>query len=123
MEVVLDSSFIVSCVKRNIDFVGKLRGLGFKVLLPREVMQEIKDLKLKTKAREDKVAVELALQILNENKDIKKMTIGTGRVDNELIKLGKAGAYVATLDNFIRRSVPNRVVINNAKNNIEVERD
>jgi len=123
MEVVLDSSFIVSCVKRNIDFVGKLRGLGFKVLLPREVMQEIKDLKLKTKAREDKVAVELALQILNENKDIKKMTIGTVRVDNELIKLGKAGAYVATLDNFIRRSVPNRVVINNAKNNIEVERD
>ena len=123
MEVVLDSSFIVSCVKRNIDFVGKLRGLGFKVLLPREVMQEIKDLKLKTKAREDKVDVELALQILNENKDIKKMTIGTGRVDNELIKLGKAGAYVATLDNFIRRSVPNRVVINNAKNNIEVERD
>ena len=123
MEVVLYSSFIVSCVKRNIDFVGKLRGLGFKVLLPREVMQEIKDLKLKTKAREDKVAVELALQILNENKDIKKMTIGTGRVDNELIKLGKAGAYVATLDNFIRRSVPNRVVINNAKNNIEVERD
>ena len=123
MEVVLDSSFIVSCVKRKIDFVSELRALGFKVMLPREVMQEIKDLKLKTKAREDKLAVELALQILNENKDVKKMTIGHGKVDDELIKFGNKGAYVATLDAVIKRNVANRVVINNSKNNIEVERD
>ncbi len=45
MEVILDSSFIISCVKRKIDFISQLEEKGFKVLVAREVLQELKDMK------------------------------------------------------------------------------
>ena len=31
MEVILDTNFIVSCVRRKIDFLNELENLGFKI--------------------------------------------------------------------------------------------
>lgn len=120
MEVVLDSSFIISCIKKKIDFVSELEILGFKVALPREVLQELKDLRLKSK-HDDRVAIDLALQMF-ENRKIRKLTMSGGKVDDKLIEIGRQGAYIATLDAYIKRSVPNRVVISTAGNKLAVER-
>ena len=121
MEVLLDSNFIISCLKRKIDFMSELEGIGFKILLPREVYQELKDLKLKL-SQADRVAVELALKMV-ESKKRKKTTLGKNNVDKGLIEKGKQGYYIATLDAVIKRQVPNRVVISNAQNSIMIERD
>lgn len=67
MEVILDSSFIVSCVKHKIDFVTELEGMGFKVLLPKEVFEEIKDLRFNSD-HNTKVAVEVALEFFQKKK-------------------------------------------------------
>jgi len=123
MEVFLDSSFIVSCMRRKIDFVSELEEKGFKVIVPREVLQELKDLKVKKNTpREDRKVIELAMGIL-ESRKVNKKRIGSGIVDEALIKKGQEGVYIATLDKEIKRQVKNRVVINNAKNSIEIERD
>ncbi len=120
MEVILDTNFIVSCVKRKIDFLDVLAGMGFRVVLPREVMQELKDLKMKT-SHADRMAIELAFDIIGSSK-IKKIRLGDMEVDKGLIEKGRTGIYIATLDAVIKREVPNRVVISNAKNSLEVER-
>lgn len=120
MEVILDANFIISCIKHKIDFISELEGMGFKVLLPKEVVEEIKDLRLNSD-HNTKVAVEVALQLFRQRK-IKSMTLGRKQVDEGLIEMGKKGAYIATLDTPIKRVVPNRVVISESGNKLEIER-
>jgi len=123
MEVILDANFIISCVMKRIDFLSQLKEKGFKVVVPREVIQEMKDLRIGRKmSQEERIAIDVAIKILFSKK-VKKMTIGQGKVDDLLIKKGKEGAYIATLDNGIKRQVPNRVVIFSAKKEVGVERD
>ena len=120
MEVILDTNFIISCVKHKIDFISELEGRGFKVLLPKEVFEEIKDLRLNSD-HETKVAVEIALELLKKRK-VKGIGLGKKRTDEGLIEMGKKGAYIATLDATIRRIVPNKVGISEHLDNIIVER-
>lgn len=121
MEAILDSNFIISCIKRKIDFISQLEEKGFRILIPREVLQELKDLRLKV-PHDDRIAIDTAFQIVNSKK-IEKTKLGEGKIDERLIERGKVGAYVATLDNAIRRQIPNKVIINNARNSIEIERE
>lgn len=121
MEVLLDTNFIISSVKKKIDFISELESMGFKVILPREVFQELKDLRLKVQ-KSDKSAIDLALKLF-ESKKIKKTTIGHMKVDKGLIEKGRQGFYIATLDKGIRRCVPNRIIISNSKNSLIIDRE
>lgn len=120
MEVLLDSSFIISCIKRKIDFLDELAGMGFKVLLPKEVVEEIKDLRLDG-SLENRNAAKVAIELFTRRK-ILRTTLGDRRPDEGLIEFGKRGAYIATLDAVIKRSVPNKVVISDSSNGLIVER-
>ena len=123
MEVLLDSSFIVSCVMKKIDFLDEFERLGLRAVLQREVLQELKDLKLKSKtSHEERVAINLAFEIFEKQK-IRKMAIGGRNVDGGLIAKGSDGIYIATLDNGIKKNVPNKIVIDAARNGLKVERD
>ena len=119
MEVLLDSSFIVSCIKKKIDFITQLEEQGFKVLIPREVLQELKDLRLKCPTEERK-AIDLAFEII-EKRDLKKISLGKRSVDQGLIEKGKAGYFIATLDRGIKTEINHKVIIFNAQNRIGVE--
>ena len=120
MEVLLDTNFIISCLKKKIDFISQLEELGFKVLLPREVYQELKDIRERVPSG-DRGLVDVALNIFN-NKKVKKMTVGGRNVDDGLILKGKEGYYIATLDGAIKRIVPNTIIINTAGNRIMIVR-
>lgn len=123
MEVLLDANFIISCILKRIDFIEQLKEIGFKIVVPREVMQELKDLKFNnTTSHEERTAIRVALEML-QNKKIKKTTVGKGRVDDLLIKKGKEGVYIATLDNVIKRNIPNKIIIFDAKKEVGIERD
>ncbi len=119
MEVLLDSSFIVSCIKKKIDFLAQLEEQGFKVLLPREVLQELKDLRQKCPTEERK-AIDLAFQIF-EKKDIKRISLGKHSVDQGLIEKGRDGYYIATIDRGIKTEIKNKVIIFSAQNRIGIE--
>ncbi|MDO8508625.1 MAG: PIN domain-containing protein [Nanoarchaeota archaeon] len=122
MEVILDTNFIISCIVKKIDFLSQLRERGFRVLVPREVLQELKDVRLQSKtAHEERMAIDIALEML-ASKQIEKTTIGKGKVDDLLIRRGLEGVYIATLDNGIKRRIPNKVVILNSKKEVGVER-
>jgi len=123
MEIILDANFIISCVRKKIDFVSALEEKGFKIVVPREVLQEMKDLKKKNgESHLDREAIEIAFEMIERNK-LKKMSLGSGKVDDKLIEIGKKGIYIATLDNGIKRNIPNKIVINNSTKGIEIVRD
>jgi len=126
MRVLLDTNFIISCIRKNIDFISQLEEQGFKVVLPLEVLQELKDLRKNSKeSKADRTAIDVAFELFEKRK-IKKMTLGSTKskekLDEKLIHKGKDGYYIATLDNEIKRSVPNKVIILNAKNEVGIER-
>ena len=84
-------------------------------------MQEMKDLHNRSGvSRDDKVAIDVALEMFERGK-VKKISFGSGKVDDYLIDLGKSGAYIATLDRAIKKQVPNRVVIFSAQGRVGVE--
>ncbi|MBS3089579.1 hypothetical protein J4461_01720 [Candidatus Pacearchaeota archaeon] len=120
MEVLLDTNFILACLRRKIDIAESLGDLGFTPVIPREVMQELKDLKLKS-SRTDKVFISLALEKFS-SPDFKKAKVGGRTVDEGLISKGKRGIYIATLDSGIKRMVPNKIIIIDASNGLSVER-
>jgi rRNA-processing protein FCF1 len=108
---------------KKIDFMAQLEELGFKVLLPREVYEELKDLRKDARVnREKRTAIDVALELMGKKK-VKNITLGAGKVDEGMIKKGRVGYYIATLDNGIKRSVPNKVVINDAQKRVAVERE
>ena len=120
MRVLLDSSFIVSCVRNRIDFLSQLEEQGFKVIAPREVMQELKDLKSESKtSHDDRIAINVALDLLSK-RNIGKIKIGGKNVDEGLIMRGREGYYVATLDAGIKRKIPNKVIIFRSKGKVGV---
>ena len=123
MEVILDTNFVLSCLEKRIDFIGALESEGFKVAVPREVLDEIKDLKTNNKlSMRKRQMVGVALDLL-EAKKIKKLSFGGRKVDVGLIEKGKQGVYIATLDNGIKRQVPNRITIDSSRKGIGIERD
>jgi rRNA-processing protein FCF1 len=120
MEAILDSNFIIACVRRKIDFIKQIEEHGFRVLLPLEVYQELKDLKDHV-SHEDKIAIDIALEIFDKH-GIEKIRLGAGKtVDQGLIDQGKKGKFIATLDNGIKKIVPNRIIIFSAQNKIGIE--
>jgi len=120
MEVLLDTNFILSCLKKRIDFLDELGGEGFNVKIPREVMQELKDLKTEKKlGRESRALIDVAFQLLNERK-VKKVTVGGRTVDEGLIAKGHDGYYIATLDKGILREIPNKIVIDNSRKELKI---
>jgi len=120
MEVILDTNFIVSCVRRRIDFIEELEKQGFRIKVPKEVIEEMKDIR-KDVSRDERIAIDMAFEILDKGK-VEKMGLPTMKVDEALIEFGKKGVYIATLDSAIKRVVPNTVSIENASNGIIVER-
>ncbi len=123
MEVLLDTSFIVSSVMKRIDFLEELKNIGLKPVLPREVLQELKDLKMKKKtSRLEREAIDIAFEMFERNK-LKKTKLGGKNVDEGLIAKGREGSYIATLDRVIKVKVPNKVVIDAARNSVRVVRD
>lgn len=123
MEVLLDTNFIISCLVKRIDFLDELAVMGFKVKVPREVLQELKDLKTDKKVSPyERSMIDVAFALLEEQK-VKKVKIGGKNVDEGLIAKGREGSYIATLDRGIKNKIPNRVVISGASKTLKVERD
>ncbi len=120
MEVILDSSFIISAMKNKIDFVSNLQEKGFSVKVPREVLIELKDLRQKV-SHNERVAIDMGIELM-EKGNVKKMVLGKNKVDLGLISRGKTGSYIATLDNAIKREIQNIVTLSSTKNNIIIER-
>lgn len=111
-QVILDTSFIITCIRQKIDFFEEIKFLGMKILIPKEVIQELE----KKKA---KIALKLLVDKMN---DFELIEIGKGHVDNGIIKKAKdnPSLIIATLDAEIKSSVKNKKLVIRGKKQLEV---
>lgn len=113
-QVVLDTSFILTCVKQKIDFFEELKFMGIEVLIPRQVIRELKNMKASDNAQ-------LSLQILDKN-NFKEIDLISKDVDNGLIDYAEkhSDVFVATLDREIKNKIKNSKIVVREKKRLEV---
>ncbi|MAG11079.1 hypothetical protein CMI44_02095 [Candidatus Pacearchaeota archaeon] len=112
-QTLLDTNFIITCVKQKIDSFEEIPLMGIQILIPKQVIAEIKNLKNKNSG--------LALKLLEKNK-FKKIDIGKGHVDKRIIKYAKENPklIIATLDKEIKKKIKNNKLIIRGKKRLEV---
>jgi len=128
MKIILDTNFLIYCAKNKLDYVKEISNLineGFELVVPMQVINELEKLKndkLKKVSGKDKLAIDLALQLLEFNK-VKKVKIKGESVDEGIINLANEDKknIVATLDREMRH-ILGRVILINKGNKLMLTR-
>ena len=109
-KVILDTNFIMTCVKQRIDFFNDLELMGLEIIIPKQVVREL-----------ERKKAELALKVIKAHK-FKNVDLKFNYVDKGLINYGKKypGAIIATLDADIKKKVLNTKIIIRGKKKLEV---
>ena len=114
-QILLDTSFLLSCVRNKIDFFEHLQLEGIQILIPKQVLEELKGL---SKSKRES---EIALKIIQKNKP--KIIELTGKnTDNSIINFAKKNPeiIIATLDREIKNSIKNKKLVIQRKKKLEL---
>lgn len=119
MKVILDTNFLIYCAKNKLDYVediGNLINAGFELVVPMQVIEELKKLrddKWKKVSGKDKMAIDLALQLLDANK-VKIVKVKGNSVDEGIVNLANEDkkSIVCTLDREMRHTLGRVILIN-----------
>ncbi len=122
-EVILDTNFILTCIRQKIDFFEEFSLQGFKILIPKQVIDELEKVKASKKKLHFREDAKLVLKILDKNKDkFKKINLKTKNVDSGLINFAKENknTIIATLDRELKRKIKNQKLIIRGKKRLEL---
>lgn len=113
LRCLLDTNFILTCVRQKIDFFEEIKLMGIQILIPEQVIAEIERLK--------KPESKLALALLQKNK-FSKIDIGNGHVDRKIIQYlrDKPGIILATLDRELKAKVKNMKMVIRGRKRLEI---
>ena len=120
-QVVLDTNFILTCVKQKIDFFNEIRFMGFDVIIPEEVLSEIKKVADSGKKLHLRNNAKLTLKILEKNK-FKKVQLKTKNVDKGLLKIAEKNknVIIATFDRDVKRKIKKPKLVIREKKKLEI---
>lgn len=120
-KVVLDTSFILSCIREKIDFLDEIFNIGLQAVVPEQVFGELKNVEEKGEKLKYRDEANLAIRVL-ETGNVEKINLGKGHVDKSLIKYANENADIvlATLDKEIKDSVNNKILVVRAKKKLEI---
>ena len=121
-KVILDTNFILSCLRRKIDFFEEIENFGLGVLVPKEVVEELNRITFSKKKKYFRDAAALSLKLLEKNK-FEFVEVGGSYVDKGLVNFLKKNPEVilASLDRNLRGKVSNRKMIIRNKKKLIVE--
>ncbi|MBL7059026.1 hypothetical protein ISS08_01075 [Candidatus Pacearchaeota archaeon] len=119
-KAILDTSFILTCVKQKIDFFEEFILMGIQVLIPDQVIKEIQGIANGNPSRKSEDA-RLTLEILDKNK-FKKFDLRLKNVDKGIINFADKNSeiYVATLDREIKNKSNNSKIVIREKKRLEI---
>ncbi|MEK6840370.1 MAG: hypothetical protein AABX79_00245 [Nanoarchaeota archaeon] len=109
-QVILDTSFILTCIRQKIDFFERLEHEGFKILIPDQAIDELMGL-----------GAQLALNILGKNK-FELVKLSGKDADAAILKFSRENpqAVVATLDAGLKKKVKNPKIVIRQKKKLEI---
>jgi len=116
MKVLLDTNFILSSIRKKIDFFEELKFMGAKILIPSQVISEltrITESKKKLRFREE---AKLGLKLLEKN-NYEKIDLGINYVDKGILKFIEKNpeTIVASLDVEIKKKSRKKLIIRGKK--------
>ncbi|MBI2044583.1 hypothetical protein HYT23_00840 [Candidatus Pacearchaeota archaeon] len=116
-QVLLDTSFILTCIKQKIDFFEEIFFMGLGIIIPEEV---IKELELLVKSRKSASSA-FALKLLSLNK-FEIISLKTKKVDQGIINYARKNplVIVATLDGEIKRKLRNHKLVIKGKKKLDI---
>ncbi|MDA3836737.1 MAG: PIN domain-containing protein [Nanoarchaeota archaeon] len=121
-KVVLDTNFILYCVANKVDFQEELLMQGHRVLIPKEVIAEIKRLHHGSKAMKFREHAELALKFI-ASQDYDEIDAPGRYVDKGLVKYCEEHPQVvlATMDKELKKRVKNHKMVLRGGKKLELQ--
>jgi len=123
MKILMDTNFILACVKQKIDIINSVDFLNEKVdwVVPREVLNELESLKdrkgIKFSDRNSaKVGLEIIALLEPEIIEIKNPNVDKGIADY----FSGKDILLATLDKELKKKVNNKKLVIRGKKKFEV---
>jgi len=109
-QILLDTNFIISCIKNKIDFFDYIETEGYNIVVPEQVINELEGLKK-----------ESALRLLEKNK-FKTISLMGKIVDNSIINYANKNPsiIIATLDKELQKKIKNRKMIIRNRKKLEI---
>ena len=119
MKVILDTNFLIYCAKEKLDYIEEINNIlneGFDLVVPEQVIEELKRLRIKAKKGKDKDACDLALKILDKKK-INIVQPSGKSVDDAIMQLAQENSknIVCTLDREMRWELGRVILISRGK--------
>lgn len=111
-QILLDTNFILSCMKQKIDFFEELYLMGIQIIIPEQVINEL-----------EKLRKESALKLFEkESGKFKKLFLSGKIVDNSIIRYAKENPdlMIATLDRDIQKKIKNKKMIIRNRKKLEI---
>ena len=111
--IILDTSFIISCINKKIDFLAELGELlpGYEVVVPEEVLRELERVGEDKKAKfKDRETAKLGIKLLSK---VKKIKLGKKYVDAGIVEHVREHNedYVATIDKELKKQLKRVIII------------
>ncbi len=122
MKIILDTNFLIYCSKNKLDYTEQISQLineDYDLVVPLQVIDELKKLrddKWKKVSGKDKMAADLALQLLDVN-GVKRINAVGKSVDEAIINLSLEDKknIVCTLDREMRHTLGRVILVNRFK--------
>lgn len=117
-KVLLDTNFLIACIKQKIDFFDEISFQGYEVLVPESIKKELRKIRdSKEQKISDRDAADIALKILKKNPH-KKIKFNKKNVDQSIADFANSreDIIVATLDRELKKKInKNKMVIKDKK--------
>ena len=117
-QVLVDTNFIINCVRNKIDFFDEIRSIGLKVILPQEIIKELEKIANSKKKLHFRRDAEIALKLIKMNKH-EEINLERKNVDLGIIHFANKnkGTIVATFDKELSQKLNgNKMIVRNKKN-------
>lgn len=119
--VLLDTSFILTCIKQKIDFFEQLESEGFRIIIPKQVIYELEKIASSKQKLHFRENANSSLKLLKKS-NFKKIDLKTKAVDAGLIKFAKGNpkTIIATLDRELKKKIQNPKLVIRGKKKLEI---
>ena len=109
-QVILDTSFILTCVRQKIDFFERISHEGMQIIIPLQTINELKGL-----------GADAALRII-EKSEFEEINVSGKDADAAILKIAKENPsiIVATLDKELKKKIKNPKMIIRGKKKLEI---
>lgn len=120
-KVLLDTNFIMNCVREGFDFFEEIFMMGHRIVVPEEVVLEIQRLSASAKAKKDRDIANFSLKILSVN-DYDRVSCPGRYVDKGIILFlkDKPEYILATYDKGLKKKISNRILVLRGKKKLEI---